>query len=323
MLRQLGALHSICCVPPLQACADGCVHQHQEEKPFEHKTVGSKKTAPSGLRTGILDWSYDAALAEGDPCQAMFSYLNQTPKIIPTLDPQPKCALTSEPLRIALRMRSFEKVCITLKKDPDQAFMPFAGGQPPICEAIKCHCELAVVDLLIAHGSDPSMLDCHGRSALLLLASLPRHKAKQSWQDFTRASNLHGPLGDIPNIPWLPSNIVPGRQKAGGSGEFEETNWTLQVAERLLKAGCDPMELDSEGNSIEKVAAECGWEPLAELICQWKDFKVCLVLHRSLAQGRASAMMRSTKLVNLGSNLQRCVYHFVVGSKFFAWPFKI
>jgi len=77
------------------------------------------------------------------------------------------------------------------------------------------------------------------------------------------------------------------------------------------------MERDPEGHSAEGVAAEHGWDVLAELIRQWKDFKVCLVLHRSLGQGRASAVKNPTQLEKFNIGLKCWIYQFDFGSTYF------
>jgi len=300
-----------------EAPADSFLQQHQELKLLERtKTVATKTKAPSELRNGIFDRSRNAVVVERDTYQAVFSYVNHTPRITQTRDLPPHCAATSEPLRYALRTQSVEKVAIILRDDPDQTFIPFAGGQPPICEAIKYRCELALIDLLIAHGADPSMPDCHGHSALVVLASIPRKHANQNWDVFTGAANLHGPVGHIPNFHLPSFNLVRGMENMIDAEETDKSKWILQVAERLLRAGCDPMECDPKGNSAEEVAAEYGWDALAELIRQWNDFKVCLVLHRSLVHGSASAVKHPTQWANLSSNLKHCIYQFVFSSNF-------
>jgi len=307
-----GSLH------PPEAPAGSFLHQHQEQKLHEQiKTMGFETTAPSEQQNRILERSRNVPVAESNQCWVVFSRVTQTPRPAQTLDLPPQCAATSEPLRCALRTRSAEKIAVILESDPDQAFIPFAGGQPPICEAIKCHCDLAVIDLLIGHGADPSMLDCRGRSALFVLASIPRKHSKPSWHTFAGAPNLHGPLGNTHNFQWPPSNLAHVIEKRVDAEDPDKIKWTCQVGERLLRAGCDPMEREPKGHSAEEVAAEYGWDALAGFIRQWKDFKVCLLLHRSLAQGRASAVKNPSQLASLNSDLKRCIYQFVLGSKYF------
>jgi len=324
-----------------KAAEDRCMHQQQEEKVLEHSmTLAPKRTDSFELQSGTLE-GFRAAVVEGcsgDPSQvhpammknctnkagglrqARCSYLFQTPKNIPTRDSLFHGAATGEPLLCALRARSLEKIAIILAKDPDQATMPFTGGQPPICEAIKHQCEVVVIDLLIAHGADPSMPDCHGRSALLVLASIPRKHVHgiQGWHRFAGSSNLHGPFGSMPNFQWPPSNWQPGVEQRFDSSELEQkATWICQVGERLLRAGCEPMQCDPNGNSAKTMATENGWEALAELIHGWKDFKVCLMLHRSLSPGRPCSVKNSTHLAKLNFSQLRCIYQFVVGSNYF------
>jgi len=304
-------------------------------------TLATKRTAPPEPRKGLLDGSQNAAMVEGgrgepsqvypamlrncvemagDLYQDRCSYLAQTPRTPPTRDATLHGAATREPLLCALRARSIAKIAVVLANDPDQATMPFPGGQPPMCEAIKCRCDVAVIDLLIAHGADPSMPDSHGSTALLVLASIPPNNVHgiPCWHSIAGASNVNGPFGNIPNFHWPPSDWAPGIKQRSDSTILEKkATWIFQVGERLLKAGCDPMECDPKGNFAREVAAENGWDELAELIAEWKDFKACLVLHRSLARRRACPVQNMTHFAKCSSNLQRCVYHFLVPSKYF------
>jgi len=206
----------------------------------------------------------------------------------------------------ALREGSLEKVGTILCNDQEAACIPQAGleGGLALSEAIVRECDITIIDYLIAHGADPSMLDTRGRTSLIVLATRPR-----------RLHTCEVSRMDIDMSTWfLPFN---GFEALQSSLDQKKIDWLLNVAVRLMQAGCNPMECDIKGNSPEYLAREHGWEVLAALIQSWQDFKTCLVFNRSMQKAKAATTSNLTGLAQLHCSLFRCIFTFVCGDRFF------
>jgi len=132
-----------------------------------------------------------------------------------------------------------------LDADPDAAWMPvfMPDMQPPVGAAIRLRCDLTLIDLLLARGGNVTMVNSHGQNPLSELASC------------------------------LPGIINDGRQ----SNNKEEA-WILNVAVKLLQAGCSTTDEDSSGRTPIQAALDNGRPKLACLIQEWQNFKTCLML---------------------------------------------
>jgi len=204
-------------------------------------------------------------------------------------------------LSSALRAGSLEKVKEILCNDPDAAWMPQDGleGGLALSEAIVRECDVTIIDYLIAHGADPSMPDSRGRTSLIVLATRPQRVPSEiSWMDVAMST-------------WF---VPPNRYESLESSlDQKKIDWLLNVAERLIKAGCNPMECNIKGKAPVQLAREHGWKALAAFIRSWQDFKMCLILHRSLQKVSSNF----TGLARLHCSLLPCIFKFVCGSQFF------
>jgi len=208
-------------------------------------------------------------------------------------------------LSSALRAGSLEKVKEIVCNDPDSAWMPQDGleGGLALSEAIVRECDVTTIDYLIAHGADPSMPDSRGRTSLIVLATRPqRVPCEINWMDVAMST-------------WL---VPPNKYEALESSlNQKKIDWLLDVAERLKKAGCNPMECNIKGITPVQLAREHGWKALAAFICSWQDFKMCLILHRSIRKATAATSSNFTGLARLHCSLFPCIFKFVCGNHFF------
>jgi len=208
-------------------------------------------------------------------------------------------------LSSALRAGSLEKVKEILCNDPDAAWMPQDGleGGLALSEAIVRECDVTIIDYLIAHGADPSMPDSRGRTSLIVLATRPqRVPCEINWMDVAMST-------------WF---VPPNKYEALESSlNQKKIDWLLDVAERLKKAGCNPMECNIKGITPVQLAREHGWKALAAFICSWQDFKMCLILHRSIRKATAATSSNFTGLARLHCSLFPCIFKFVCGNHFF------
>ena len=63
------------------------------------------------------------------------------------------------------------KVSAVLKMDPDDAWLPIVGqGDPPICYAAHCMCDLGIIKMLLAHGANPNSVDVHMHTPIEIIA---------------------------------------------------------------------------------------------------------------------------------------------------------
>jgi len=195
-------------------------------------------------------------------------------------------------LSSALQAGSIDKVRDILRDDPDAAWMPQDGleGGLALSEAIARECDITIIDYLIAHGADPSMPDSRGRTSLIMLATRPplTVPCDRSWMDIATLTGF------------VPTNTYETLESSVGQKKID---WLLNVAECLMKAGCNPMECNAKGKAPEQLAHEHGLEALAAFIRSWQDFKMCLILHRSMQKANAATASKSLGLAQLHCSL--------------------
>jgi len=176
---------------------------------------------------------------------------------------------SSEQLGQALDRGSTHDIHRVLDADPDAAWMPLhmSGMQTPLCAAIWLHCDLEVIQLLIARGAAKvSMVNSYGQGPLSVLASC--QCTVFDGEQYSR---------------WYNQDL---KYERNFKEEKEMEEWTLSVAAMLLQAGCSTMDRDSSGRLPQQVALENGLPKLAFLIQQWADFKHCVMLRRTALRSR-------------------------------------
>eukprot|EP00928_Gymnodinium_smaydae_P045403 TRINITY_DN30270_c1_g6_i1.p1 TRINITY_DN30270_c1_g6~~TRINITY_DN30270_c1_g6_i1.p1 ORF type:complete len:236 (+),score=27.00 TRINITY_DN30270_c1_g6_i1:51-710(+) len=75
------------------------------------------------------------------------------------------------PLMKALRKKCAKDVQDVLAEDPSSACAPFFDHRQatPLCCAIRCGCDVDIIELLLAHGADASATDEFGRTPVEIL----------------------------------------------------------------------------------------------------------------------------------------------------------
>jgi len=193
----------------------------------------------------------------------------------------------------AIKLGSTEKIVSYLDDDPDAAWMPMLdfGAETPICAAVRLGCPTQVIDLLMARGGDPTMVDKFGKNALEILASRPRCALP--------TIALSGDLFGKPSR-WLTLT--------------EE--WMLKVAMRLLAGGCNPSARNRRGESPVGVAASAKWLSLSALLGCWDDLKVCQVLHHTLRKESCPHYFADeTSIRKLPNQVLKLIFKFVLSQE--------
>jgi len=212
----------------------------------------------------------------------------------PQLEWQPGAALpvndlveSSEQLTRALDKGSIHDIQRVLDADPDAAWMPVLmdGMQPPLCAAIRLHCDLKVVKLLIARGANVGMVNSHGQGPLSVLASCRCAVGFEGYEVLTALPDVPdfdkslASLPDLPDFDVCPSPWHNTEVQREPKHEKME-NWILSVAVQLLQAGCSITDKDSSGRIPIQVARDNGLPKLASLIQEWQDSKTCAMFKR-------------------------------------------
>jgi len=186
---------------------------------------------------------------------------------------------SSEQLSRALDRGNVEEIRRVLDADPDAAWMPvfMDGMQPPLCAAIWLHCDLRVIELLIARGAKVGMLNSHGQGPLSVLASCRCALGPLGPDDLTK----------IPGVPDLDVWFSWHNKDFQGEQQYKKMeHWILTVAVQLLQADCSITDKDNSGRTPVQVALDNGWPYLASLIQGWQDFKTCVMLKRMVSRNK-------------------------------------
>lgn len=145
------------------------------------------------------------------------------------------------PLLKALRAGSVEQVHLALRDDPEAASLPFFDHsmETPLCCAVRFHCGVHILRLLLEHGADVNADDLHGRTPLAILCSAtPQGAQLESFPLFVRGHNSGG--------SYLRNNVA--------------------AAHVLLEAGANPLLRDASGTSAIDSACDSGNDDLLQLL---------------------------------------------------------
>jgi len=76
----------------------------------------------------------------------------------------------------ALEKMSSEHVYAALEKSPNAAQELFWDHEfePPLCCAVRCECDTAIMNMLLEHGADPEVSNAMGLTPAQLLGQQPR-----------------------------------------------------------------------------------------------------------------------------------------------------
>jgi len=114
-----------------------------------------------------------------------------------------------------------------LDADPDTVWMPISMPKMelPICAAVRLQCNLEVIELLLDWGAKVNMVNSYGQNPLSVLAS---SASVYTWSE-----------------DW---GTVTAKDAHENQSKYQEKErWVVNVAVRLLQAGCDTTEKDSSG----------------------------------------------------------------------------
>lgn len=187
-------------------------------------------------------------------------------------------------MRKALLANSVDMVMRALEEEPEAAYIPFydQGMEPPLCFAVRSHCSLEVLDLLLQYGADPMSSDINGRSALAMISSRgAQFKVDEDgWEAILKS------FADQASLPLLDA-AVPSEAR------------TLLMAGRLLDAGADAEAPDMQGQIPSDVALQNGCYRLARF---WKyrnsvmAFVTMARYHRELAASQGGCALNRDAL---------------------------
>jgi len=91
----------------------------------------------------------------------------------------------------ALKQASVEKVQEALRREPDDARIPFFDHrwEPPLCAAVRFQCSTNIIKELLDHKSDPNMCDAEGQSPLVILYKQTQKNDRPCWPVSNHAAN--------------------------------------------------------------------------------------------------------------------------------------
>mmetsp|Transcript_10522 Transcript_10522/g.25482 ORF Transcript_10522/g.25482 Transcript_10522/m.25482 type:complete len:229 (-) Transcript_10522:171-857(-) len=152
--------------------------------------------------------------------------------------PAPKRA-ADPPLLRALRMASLPQVSWLLEEDPEAASSIFIEHrcETPLCAAIRHNCGVDILRILLDHGAEVNLRDCDGFTPLALLSKKP--------------------------CSYQPVSIDFDHFQATMRSQEQDA---LCVAQVLLAAGADPLEVAPGGQTCVDLAQSAGNSRLARLL---------------------------------------------------------
>lgn len=158
------------------------------------------------------------------------------------------------PLMLALTRNDSSAVRTALDEDPQAAADLFWDHdlEPPLCFAVRCGCDVEIIEALLQNKADPEVVDAKGRTPLSILASLDRVLPMSSFKVFMKLSWDDASLRTIPN-----SEV-----------NDDSVERSITVAQALVAAGARPWTADAVGNVPINVAADSGNMHLVSL---WQE----------------------------------------------------